>query len=92
MSNPATLIAEGWKHIESDHDFCCDERRELLRHIYFAGAMNALACMTDWDPTAGGLDLDKRAVLIPACVELVREELNAAWVAMESLAEGAGHA
>jgi len=86
MSNTG-LIELGWQGIEQDnHGFCCDHHRAMYRAIYFAGAMNAMAAATTWQPGA------ERGEIKPACLNMVCEELSIESFKAESESEGAGHA
>lgn len=72
MTNP---IERHWNQIlEHSNGFCCEEHREAMRAMYFAGAMAALTEMTGWDPEAPEvlfLHMDN--------IRRVREEMTAAY-------------
>jgi hypothetical protein len=88
MSNGATLLAEGWQHILNDnHGFCCEHHRAMYRAIYFAGAMNAMAAATTWQP-----GIEQSTEIKPACLNMVCEELTAEALVAERECGEAGHA
>lgn len=86
------LIDQGWREIEAARPFCCDDHREFFRAMYFAGAMNAMAAATDWNPESATFDPRKVVRPSPDIVQAVCAELTVEWVKSESEAEGAGHA
>lgn len=72
MSNP---IEKHWRQIvKESQGMCCEGHLEMMRAMYFAGAMAAFSHATNWDPES------PRVLYITALgINEVRDELTSAW-------------
>ncbi len=83
----ANLLETGWQHILQEcKGFCCEYHRGMYRAIYFAGAMNAMAAATTWQPGAHDTEIHR------ACLNLVCDELTVESFKAELSDQTVGHA